>query len=461
VAAAVSQTAKTLLGRIRDKEAVVTIVGLGYVGLPTAVAFAEQGFQVIGADLNPDKVELVNQGKATYWEGDLEAPLRRVLETGRLEATTDIEDACGRGDCVLLIVPTPVDEAKQPDLSYVEAAAQTAAKGLKQGQLVILESTTYPGTSEEIILATLQAMRPELQPGRDYGVAYCPERYNPGDPKHTLATLTRVVGALDEAWGDCAAALYGTLNGDKIARVRDLRTAEAVKVIENIQRDLNIALVNEFALIFERLGIDTYEVLEAAATKWNFVKYTPGPGVGGHCLPVDPYYLTSVAERVGHRPRVILAGRATNDSMPLHVVDLVTRGLNEAKRPVKGSRIAVLGLAYKGGTTDPRESPAEHIIKHLLSRGAELALVDPLVDDAHVQEVFALPKSGLDEALHGAHAVIVVTDHQEIRDLDLHKVRELTAPECVFVDTRNLFDPKEVDDAGLLYWGIGRMLRKP
>lgn len=453
------ETAHTLLKRIEDRAATVAVVGLGYVGLPTAVAFAEQGFHVIGADLSLEKVERVQAGDVPPDEPELATRLRAVVQEGRLEATTDVDAACARADCVLLIVPTPVDNARQPDLSFVQKAAETAARSLHPGQLVVLESTTYPGTSEEKIQATFTRMREDLEPGVDYGIAYCPERYNPGDPEHTLATLTRVVGANEPAWGDCAAALYGTLNDHKIARVSDLKTAEAVKVIENVQRDLNIALVNEFALIFERLGIDTHEVLDAAATKWNFVKYTPGPGVGGHCLPVDPYYLTSVAERAGYHPRVILSGRATNDSMPSHVAELVMDGLNDAERPVKGSRVAVLGLAYKPGTGDARESPAFGVVQALAKRGARLSLCDPLVPDRDVQALYGLPKTEMDEALRGAHAVVVVTDHDEIRRLDLARLKELTSPGCLLVDTRNLYDPQEVVRAGLRYRGVGRITR--
>ncbi len=453
------EAAHSLLERIQDRQAIIAVVGLGYVGLPTAVAFAEKQFQVIGADLSLEKVERVQAGEVPPDEPQLATRLREVVDAGRLEATTDVEAACARADCVLLIVPTPVDKARQPDLSFVQRAAETAAGSLHAGQLVVLESTTYPGTSEEKLESTFKQMRGDLTPGVDYGIAYCPERYNPGDPEHTLATLTRVVGANDPAWGDCAAALYGTLNDHKIKRVSDLKTAEAVKVIENVQRDLNIALVNEFALIFERLGIDTHEVLEAAATKWNFVKYTPGPGVGGHCLPVDPYYLTSVAERAGYHPRVILSGRATNDSMPLHVAELVMDGLNDAERPVNGSRVAVLGLAYKPGTGDARESPAFGVVQALARRGARLSLCDPLVPERDVQALYDQPKTSLDEGLRGAHAVVVVTDHEEIRRLELTRIQELTSPGCVLVDTRNLYDPQEAKRAGLRYRGIGRIAR--
>jgi nucleotide sugar dehydrogenase len=264
------------------------------------------------------------------------------------------------------------------------------------------------------------------------------------------------VGAITPAWADVCEALYGVLNGGKITRVRDMRTAEAAKVIENIQRDLNIALVNELALIFERLEIDVHEVLDAAATKWNFVKYTPGPGVGGHCLPVDPYYLTWLAERMGYHPRVILAGRAVNDHMPHHTVDLVAEALNELGLPLKGTPVAVLGLSYKANTGDVRESPAEPVVRTLQRRGADLRLCDPFIEDSEVQRHFGLPNTTVEKALKGAKAVVVLTDHEPFRKLTVAQLKAATAKGAALVDTRNLFDPEQARAAGFAYRGIGR-----
>ncbi len=453
------QHAEALGRRIEDRTAVVTVVGLGYVGLPTAVAFAEQGFRVIGADLNAAKVDAINQGTCPLHDLDLDERVARAVVGGRLSATADIAAGCRAGDAVLLIVPTPVDAAKQPDLRFVRAAARSAGEGLRAGQLVVLESTTYPGTTEEIVVPETEG-RSGLRAGKDYGVAYCPERYNPGDPQHTIDKMVRVVGAISHEWAEVAAALYGTLNGGQIKRVRDLRTAEAVKVIENIQRDLNIALVNELALIFDRLGIDTHEVLDGASTKWNFHRYVPGPGVGGHCLPVDPYYLTNVAERLGYHPRVILAGRAVNDSMPHHVVELLSDGLNEAGRPVKGSKIAILGLAYKANTGDARESPAEAVVAALAAKGADLRLYDPYVAAGEVEAHYRRPNLPAGTALKGAEAVVILTDHDDVRALTLPDIKAQTAAGCVFVDARNVHRPEDVVAAGFLYRGVGRRRAK-
>jgi len=443
------------LERLHRKEFTVTVVGLGYVGLPTAVAFARAGLRVIGADVNAAKVDLLNKGVSPLKDLDLDEQIADVVKRGLFSATTDVVEGCRRGDAVLLIVPTPVDAMKQPDLSFVRSASEAAGRGLRPGQLIVLESTTYPGTTDEIVVPITQKLSGK-RAGVDYGVAYCPERYNPGDPEHTLENVHRVVGAITPPWGDVAAAMYGLLNHGKITRVRDLKTAEAAKVIENIQRDLNIALANEFALIFERVGIDTYEVLDAAATKWNFVKYSPGPGVGGHCLPVDPYYLTSLAQRLGYHPQVILAGRSVNDSMPLHVVDLVIDGLNEVGKPVKGSKIAVLGLSYKANTGDPRETPAEGVVHALRERGADLRLCDPMISSSEIQKVFHLPGVDIKEALDGADAVVLLTEHKPFRALSLDDLKARAATQCAFVDTRNVYKPVDVRAAGFVYRAVGR-----
>ncbi|MHB1261267.1 MAG: nucleotide sugar dehydrogenase [Thermoplasmatota archaeon] len=447
--------ASALLKKVRARKATVCVVGLGYVGLPTAVAFAKAGFPVLGADLSQRKVDLLNKGVSPLTDLDLDSDVAAVHKSGHLKASTDVVAACRKADIVLLIVPTPVDDAKQPDLSFVASASEAAAKGLRKGQLLILESTTYPGTTEDYVVKLGEKIS-GLKAGKDFGVAYCPERYNPGDPNHTLANVYRVVGAITPEWADVCEALYGVLNGGKITKVRDMRTAEAAKVIENIQRDLNIALVNELALIFERLDIDVHEVLDAAATKWNFVKYTPGPGVGGHCLPVDPYYLTWLAERLGYHPRIILAGRAVNDHMPHHTVDLVADALNELGLPLKGTPIAILGLSYKANTGDVRESPAEPVVRALMKRGADLRLCDPYISAEEVEHHFHLPNVTLDKALKGAAAVVVLTDHDPFRKLTPAKVKAQGAKRVALVDTRNVFAPDDARKAGLLYRGIGR-----
>lgn len=447
--------AAALLEKVRSRTAQVAVVGLGYVGLPTAIAFAEAGFRVHGADLDARKISVLNEGRSPLGELGLDSAVRSVVDNGRFTASQDVVAACAVADIVLLIVPTPVTDAKRPDLSYVESATQAAAQVARAGQLIVLESTTYPGTSDEIIIPALEQAT-GLKVGTDLGVAYCPERYNPGDKDHTLDSVHRVVGAINADWAKVAAEFYGVLNDGKITIVRDLKTAEASKVIENIQRDLNIALVNELALIFERMGIDTHEVIDAAATKWNFVPYRPGPGVGGHCLPVDPYYLTSVAERLGYHPKVILAGRGVNDSMPHHVVDLLVDALNDAGKPVKGTKIVALGVAYKPETGDCRESPAMEIVKSLARRGADLRIVDPHVATDEIERRTGFQSMPLADALDGAEALVFLTPHLEFTGLTIADLKQSLLPGAAVVDTSRTFDADESRAAGFAFRAVGR-----
>jgi nucleotide sugar dehydrogenase len=299
-----------------------------------------------------------------------------------------------------------------------------------------------------------------LMAGADFGLAYCPERYNPGDREHTLDRVPRVVGGINPHWSEVTKNLYSTIITEKVTVLRDIKTAEAAKIVENIQRDLNIALVNEFALIFDRMGIDVMEVLDAASTKWNFVKYKPGPGVGGHCLPVDPYYLTYKARELGYYPTLILAGRSINDYMANHVVSLVIDGLNSAGKAISNSRIAVLGLAYKSNTGDIRESPSERVIAQLLKMEGNLVLHDPLVSDEDCLAHMGLAKSSLKDALKDADCVVHLVNHDATRDaLLLKNLASLVKPGCVIVDTQYVFSPQDTEAMGLIYRGIGRANR--
>ena len=280
---------KNLKQMIHDKESVICVVGLGYVGLPTAIFFAEMGFDVIGISIEDDKIDLINKGISPIGELNLDSRLSKVINDGKLAATSDLEDATRRSDVILMIVPTPVTESKDPDLSHIISAGEEVLKGLDKGKLVVLESTVYPGVTEETLQPILE--RSGLRAGHDFGLAYCPERYNPGDDDHTIENVARVVGGITPEWAEITRDLYQFIINEDIKVLRNIRTAEAAKVIENTQRDLNIALMNELAMIFEKLDIDVMDVIEGARSKWNFNVYYPGAGVGGHCLPVDPYYL--------------------------------------------------------------------------------------------------------------------------------------------------------------------------
>jgi nucleotide sugar dehydrogenase len=447
------ELANQMLDKVRRKSSTICVVGLGYVGLPTAVGFAKKGFHVIGTDLSRRKIDLLNQGQSPLKDLNLDDDLKVVWKAGLLSGSTDVVASCKAADIVLLIVPTPVKDNKDPDLSFVDAASRSAAKGLRRGQLIVLESTTYPGTTEEFVIPPCEATG--LKAGIDFGIGYCPERYNPGDPVNTLETVNRVVSGITPAWARVCAELYGQLNENKIHVAPDLKTAEAAKVIENIQRDLNIALVNELALIFERLGIDTKAVLDAASTKWNFVRFQPGPGVGGHCLPVDPYYLTNLAARVGYHSRVILAGRAVNDGMPAHVVEIVVKALNKLGKAVNGSRIACLGLSYKANTGDLRESPAEHVARDLLRWGANLRPCDPWIEAAEIEEALGVKAASLEDACEDCDLILVLSDHDVFKQKLPNLVSSLAGLGAV-VDTRGILDPKRCTERGIPYYGIGR-----
>jgi nucleotide sugar dehydrogenase len=420
------------------------------------VLFAEAGFKVTGVDIDERKIKMINAGKSPLPDLNMAKKVRKLVSAKRLYATTHIAAGVGDADIIIIAVPTPITDTKEPDLKHIISAATWISATLKKGQLVILESTTYPGTTEEVLQPILE--RSGLKAGKDFGIAYCPERYNPGDKVHTPDKVARIVAGITDEWGKVALKLYKTIvTGNVVKLVKNIKTAEAAKIIENIQRDLNVALMNELALIFERMNIDVYDVIEAASTKWNFMRFNPGPGVGGHCLPVDPYYLTHKARELGYHPQVILAGRSVNDFMPLHVAKLAIEGLNDCGKPVKGSKIAILGVAYKPDVGDVRESPAYYLIKELKKLGALCRIHDPLVSDDDCNSLFNLKPVDLSKCLQNADCTIIVTDHTELKkNLSLKKLKKLMAKKAVLIDTRNIFNPSEVINAGFIYKGIGR-----
>ena len=442
---------ENLRKKIEDRSAKICVVGLGYAGLPTAVAFCEQGFEVIGADVDQMKVDAINRSESPLRDLILDERLKNL--GGKLKATTDVTEAASHSDVVSIVVPTPVTEAKEPDLSHVISASESISRGLKEGQLIVLESTTYPGTTEEVVKPILE--KSGLRSPEDFGLGYCPERFNPADPDHTMEKMVRIASANSEEWMEVVRLLFDSIVRE-VVMVRNIKTAEAAKVVENIQRDLNIALFNELSLVFEKMGIDVVDVIEAASTKWNFIKMYPGPGVGGHCLPVDPFYLTHKSKELGYEPKIILAGRYVNSLMPAHTVDLAEDGLKEAGKKLEDSRVAVLGLAFKPNIGDMRESPSVEVAKLLQKKGANLQVHDSVVENEAVEKALNVPNLPLEDALRGADCVIITTDHDSIRNIEITKIQELSEDGCVLVDTRNVFDPDDVPK-GLIYRGIGRI----
>ena len=370
----VNDTARALAARLAGTPT-IGVIGLGYVGLPLAVAFAESGADVIGVDLDPARRDAIRAGHS--FVEDVPTPaLRAMVEAGRLRAADEVaglKDA----DAIVICVPTPLGKSKEPDISFIVSAAEAVAAIIRPGQLVVLESTTYPGTTQEILRPRLEARG--LAAGHDFFLAFSPERIDPGNARFTLRDIPKVVGGLTPACQQLVAALYGRIIGQVVA-VSSPEAAEMVKLFENTFRSVNIALVNEFAIMCRRLRLSVWEMIGAAATKpFGFMPFYPGPGLGGHCLPSDPYYLSWKVRLEGYDPRFITFADEINRHMPSYVVQLVADALNDRERAVKGSRILVLGVAYKANVGDTRDSPALEIIDALRARGASVAYHDPHV----------------------------------------------------------------------------------
>ena len=438
-----------LFEKIKTRNAKICIVGLGYVGLPTAIFFAENGFNVIGVARNEAKISKINNGICTIGELNLDHRLLKVVKDKKLLATSDLKGGTEKSDIVISIVPTPVDEFKDPDLTPIISSGEEIAKGLDKGKLVVLESTVYPGVTEEILKPILE--RSNLKAGLDFGLAYCPERYNPGDEKHNIENVARVVGGITPEWAEITRRLYQIIIKEEVKVLKNIKTAEAAKVIENTQRDLNIALVNELAMIFERIGIDVLDVIEGASTKWNFNAYYPGCGVGGHCLPVDPYYLVKKAKELGYHSQVIAAGRSVNDNMPLHMLNLIQDALNEQEKSLKNSKIVILGFSYKENIGDARESPSVTLIKYLQFKEANVHVVDPYIRDT---EGYGVLETDLYNVLENADALVLMTAHEEFKFIDFKKAKELMNT-FIVVDGRRIYNPDELRKIGFNYKGIG------
>jgi UDP-N-acetyl-D-glucosamine dehydrogenase len=423
-----------IIGLIGAKRARVGVIGLGYVGLPLAVEFARRGLHATGFEVDEAKAASVN--RAESYIGDVGAEvLREVVASERLRATTDF-DELSSCDCVIICVPTPLRKTKEPDVSYILAASEQIQRRLRPGQLVVLESTTYPGTTDEILLPMFEARGLKLDEG--FLLAFSPERVDPGNPRFQTHNIPKVVGGCTEDSTEAAAALYSVIVGE-VHAVSSARVAEAAKLLENTFRAVNIGMANEMARLCYHLGIDTWEVIRAAATKpFGFMPFYPGPGLGGHCIPLDPHYLSWKARQHGFESRFIGLAEEVNSRMPEHVVRLVADGLNEGRKAVNGSRVLVLGVAYKKDVGDVRESPALSIIDRLRAKGAEVRYHDPLVpelrfDDAHTESaggpLNSVPLTG--EELRSADCCVIVTDHSGV---DYRGVCEASA---LVVDTRN------------------------
>ncbi|MEL6503036.1 MAG: nucleotide sugar dehydrogenase [Pseudomonadota bacterium] len=427
-------SAQDFIRRVEDKTSTVGVIGMGYVGLPLAMAFERLGFPIVGVDNSPARVERLMGGHSDM-NHIPDARVAEMVERGRFTATTDFA-ALMEADSILICVPTPLGPHREPDLSYVEATCRDIAKVLQKGQIVILESTTWPGTSQEVMVPLLEEGS-GFTVNEDFHIAYSPEREDPGNPNFETSTIPKVVGADTKDALDMACSLYGAMI-DEVVPVSSLKAAEAVKLTENIFRSVNIALVNELKVVYEKMGVDVWEVINAAATKpFGFMPFYPGPGLGGHCIPIDPFYLTWKAQEYGQRTRFIELAGEINTAMPLHVVDRMQEALNRrASKAMNGARILLVGLAYKKNINDMRESPAFVLLEEMEKLGASVDYYDPYVPViTPTREHAALTgrKSVTWSLEHFANydAALICTDHDNVDYAALVEALPFT------LDTRN------------------------
>jgi nucleotide sugar dehydrogenase len=430
-----------------SKMKTVGVIGLGYVGLPTAIGFHDAGFEVWGVDVSQRTVDMVMAGKNPTGDPDVD-DIVPAPGTERWHITNSTAEAVPHCDVVLVTVPTPITHDLKPDLSYVEAAGRAVFEAIPKGSntIVVLESTVYPGVTAQTWMPIVDELG--LVTGEDVEIAYCPERFNPGDPAHGVRQVARVIGCSNPEVGQALVSLYSKLTSEDVRYVGKLEVAEAAKVIENVQRDINIALVNELARIFPALDVDVEDVLSAAATKWNFHRYTPGVGVGGHCIPVDPYYMIQRAADVGVPAGLITAARAVNRSMPNHVAQVLVNILWKAGLSAENTKVLLLGWSYKAEVGDPRETPAEPLAEALHEKGIGVGVYDPHLEAEgmpdHVDWV-----GTLDEA-KGYDMAVLVTAHKACVDLDWRRLlSQMNTP--LLYDGRRVLDLPELESMG---WGV-------
>ena len=433
---------------IAGKES-IALVGLGYVGMPIAHAFAKKGLQVIGFDVNESKIELYKSGiDPTMEVGDEE------IKKSKIRFTAD-EHELKRAKFIIIAVPTPVNTDHTPDLTPIIGASEIVGRNLVPGSVVVYESTVYPGCTESVCIPILE-QQSGLRCGTDFKIGYSPERINPGDKVHRLENIHKIVSGMDEEALEEIKALYDTVIEAGTHPVSNMRTAEAIKVVENSQRDINIAFMNELAMVFDRMDIDTNEVIDGMNTKWNALGFRPGL-VGGHCIGLDPYYFTYQAEKLGYHSQIVLNGRIVNDGMGSYVADRAIHRMIEAGQAPKKSKVVILGITFKENCPDTRNSKVNDIIKRLNSYGIEPAVVDPWANDKDAQAEYGISLTKLED-VKNVDCVIVAVAHNEFCSMGLEDIMKLykTGPneEKVFIDVKGLFDIAELKASGLLWWRL-------
>lgn len=421
----------------------LTVVGLGYVGLPVACLCAEKGYRVYGLDVDKNKVELVNKNQSPIEDEYVIGKLRNV----KIIATTGANECIPNSEVVIVCVPTPVDRNNAPDLTALMESVSAISKHIKQNTLLVIESTIYPGTIEEIVIPIFKKQKFDACKN-DILVAHCPERIDPGNKKWNVENLPRVVGGVTKEASKKAAEFYRSIINADIIELSSVKAAEATKIMENTFRDVNIAFVNEMAKSFDKAGIDIIEVIKGASTKpFAFMPHYPGAGVGGHCIAQDPYYMIERGKQLGFNHEFLKLAREINNNMPHYTVELLENELKKLKKQIKGSKVGVLGLAYKANVDDTRESPAFEIINILKTKGADVFVFDPHIRKGSNVE-------NLDELLNKSDYLILATEHNEFKNMDLEKLRKQKI--LAVIDGRNCLDKEKIKSMGILYHGIGR-----
>jgi len=424
----------------------IAVIGLGYVGLPLAVAFGRKFDDVIGFDINERRVVEL-QGGMDH-SGEL---LAEELTNTRVRYTTNAAEL-RQANFLVVAVPTPIDDNFQPDLKPLQDASRIVGENLLANSIVVFESTVYPGVTEDVCGPILEQYS-HLKCGSEFKLGYSPERINPGDKQFTVEKVIKIVSGQDEPTANVVAEVYGKICLAGIHRASSIKVAEAAKLIENVQRDLNIALANELSLIFQNLKINTWDVLEAAGTKWNFQKYVPGL-VGGHCIGVDPYYLTYLSTKLGHNPELILTARRINEYMASHVADMMTKGLNEVNKPLAGANVLVAGLTFKENVKDIGNSKAKNIISRLKSVGINVFAIDPLLDDDAIRNFGAEPVRGFDNLPKKIDGIIICLIHEPFKSLSLRQIKDVSNGKVVIVDVKALLRGEAARDLGVAYYSL-------
>jgi len=423
----------------------VTIVGLGYIGLPLACLCAEKGHKVYGLDTDKNKVNTVNKNQSPIDDNYIIQKFKNL--NNEIKATTDASECISSSDIIIVCVPTPIDKNNSPDLNALTESTKIISKFIKQKSLLIIESTIYPGTVEEIVLPILREQGHDAKKN-DIFVAHCPERIDPGNRKYTIENIPRVVGGTTKESSKEAAEFYRGLIDADIVELSSVKAAEATKIMENTFRDINIAFINEMAQSFDKADIDIIEVIKGAATKpFAFMPHYPSSGVGGHCIPVDPYYLIEKAKQIGFNHRFLSLAREINNNMPRYTVELLEGEIKKINETLKNAKVGILGLAYKANVDDSRESPSLKIIEILKEKNAEIFVFDPHVKKGNNVKDF-------DELLDKSDYIILATDHKEFKDMDLKRLKQNKIK--ILIDGKNCLDKEEIKSLGILYHGIGR-----